>query len=261
MPTYRLTLEYDGSAFEGWQLQPAGRRTVQGVLEAALAQVTRDQVRCVGAGRTDAGVHAAGQVAHVVLAPDRDPSRLRTALNGVLPGDVAVLACDRAPEGFHARYGATGKLYRYAIWNGPAPSPLRAARSHWVHTRLDLAAMQTASALLIGTHDFAAFQASGSEVATSVRTVRRVDVLGTPGADVAIELEGPGFLRHMVRIVAGTLLEVGLGRREPASLTDMLAGRRRALAGRTAPARALTLVRVDFDAAAGTAGRSTASPR
>jgi len=259
--TYRITLEYDGSGFEGWQIQPEGRRTVQGVVEAALAQVTRECVRCVGSGRTDAGVHAAAQVAHVVFASAPDPEALRTALNGVLPGDVAVLACERVPEGFHARFSATGKLYRYAIWNGPTRSPLSAARSHWVRSRLQLAPMRAAASLLIGTHDFAAFQASGSEVATSVRTLRRVDVLGTPGAEVAIELEGPGFLRHMVRIVAGTLIEVGLGRREPASLTDALAGRRRALAGGTAPARALTLVRVDFEAGIrpGTARRKPAA--
>ncbi|HJO25568.1 MAG: tRNA pseudouridine(38-40) synthase TruA [Myxococcota bacterium] len=256
MSTYRLTLEYDGSDFEGWQVQAEGRRTVQGVLEAALFRVTRECVRCVGAGRTDAGVHAAAQVAHVVLATDSDPERLCAALNGVLPGDVAVSVCERVPEGFHARFGATGKLYRYTIWNGPVPSPLRAARCHWVRPLLDLASMQAAASLLVGTHDFAAFQNSGSDVATSVRTLRRADVLGTPGADVAIELEGPGFLRHMVRIVAGSLVEVGLGRRQPASLTDALAGRNRGLSGTTAPARALTLVRVDFDAGAGTAAGS-----
>ena len=249
MTTYRLTLEYDGTGFEGWQIQTTGRRTIQGVVESAVAQVTREHVRCVGSGRTDSGVHAAAQVAHVVLASSVDPESLRTALNGVLPGDVVVLACECVHDGFHARFGATGKLYRYAIWNGPTRSPLYAARSHWVCKRLHLGAMQAAASLLIGTHDFAAFQASGSEVATSVRTLRRADVLGAAGDHVAIELEGPGFLRHMVRIVAGTLIEVGLGQREQASLTDALAGRRRALAGRTVPARALTLVRVDFDAA------------
>ena len=247
MATYRLTLEYDGSAFEGWQVQPAGRPTIQGALEAALAQVTGERVRCVGAGRTDAGVHAAGQVAHVALEAARDPDGLRTALNGVLPEQVAVLACAPVPDGFHARFGATGKLYRYAIWNGETPSPLRAARSHWVRRPLDLAAMEAAATLLVGTHDFAAFQATGSEVATSVRTLARAEVLGVSGGDVAIELEGRGFLRHMVRIVAGTLIEVGVGQRAPGSLTDALAGRQRALAGRTAPARGLTLVRVDFD--------------
>lgn len=256
MATYRLTLEYDGSAFDGWQVQPAGRPTVQGTLEAALAQVTRETVRCVGSGRTDAGVHAAGQVAHVELEAARDPDGLRAALNGVLPRHVAVLACERAPDGFHARFGATGKLYRYAIWNGQTPSPLRAARSHWVRRPLDLAAMQAAAALLVGTHDFAAFQATGSDVETSVRTLRRAEVLGVSGADVAIELEGRGFLRHMVRIVAGTLIEVGVGQRESGSLTDALAGRERALAGRTVPARALTLLRVDFDGPGGLRGGS-----
>ena len=246
MATFKLTLEYAGGAFEGWQVQPSGHRTVQGVLEDAVAQVTGERVRVVGSGRTDAGVHAEGQVASLVLAAPREPGKLARALNGVLPDDVAVVACAPAPAGFHARYGAVRKLYRYAVWNGAAPSPLRAARSHWVRTPLDLAGMRAGAGLLVGTHDFAAFQAAGSEVRTSVRTLERLEVLGEAGGEVVLEAEGPGFLRHMVRILAGTLLEVGLGRRAAESLTEVLAGRDRQRAGRTAPAHGLTLVRVDY---------------
>ncbi len=246
MATYRLTVEYDGAGFEGWQLQPRGR-TGQGVLHEAVARVTGEAARVVGSGRTDSGVHASGQVASLVLERDLEPLALRRALNGVLPADVAVVDCARAADGFHARYGARSKLYVYRIWNGPERSPLRSARSHWVRTPLDLAAMRRAAGDLTGRHDFAAFQAAGSEVRSTVRTLQRLDVVGEAGADVALELEGDGFLRHMVRIVAGTLVEVGLGRRAAGSMPALLAGRDRARAGRTAPARGLELVRVRYD--------------
>ena len=150
MPTYRLTLEYDGRDFEGWQVQAGERRTVQGSLEAALHQLTREAPRAVGAGRTDSGVHAEGQVASVSLEADWEPERLLRGLNGVLPGDVAVVGCERAPDAFHARFDAQEKLYCYRIWNGPQRSPLREARWAWVRQPLDLAAMQRAASDLVG---------------------------------------------------------------------------------------------------------------
>jgi tRNA pseudouridine38-40 synthase len=243
---YRLSVEYDGRGFEGWQLQPGGHRTVQGALHEALARVTGEAARAVGAGRTDAGVHAEGQVAGVVLERDVDPTWLRRALNGVLPADVAVTACERAAEGFHARYGARSKLYRYRIWNGPERSPLRAARSHWVRSPLDLAAMRRAARLLEGTHDFRSFQAAGSAVRTTLRSLLRVELRGEAGGEIELLVEGDGFLRHMVRIVAGTLLEVGLGRRAADSMPGLLAARERRRAGRTAPSHALSLVCVSY---------------
>jgi tRNA pseudouridine38-40 synthase len=245
---YRLSVEYDGRGFEGWQLQPGGHRTVQGALHEALARVTGEAARAVGAGRTDAGVHAEGQVAGVALERDVDPVWLRRALNGVLPADVAVTACEPAAEGFHARYDARSKLYRYHVWNGPERSPLRAARSHWVRTPLDVAAMRRAARLLEGTHDFRAFQAAGSEVRTTQRTLLRLELRGAAGGDLELWVEGDGFLRHMVRIVAGTLIEVGLGRREAGSMPGLLATRERRRAGRTAPGHALCLVRVSYGA-------------
>lgn len=246
MPTYRVTVEYDGRDFEGWQLQPGGHRTVQGALHEAVARVTGEAARVVGAGRTDSGVHAEGQVASLSLARDLEPLRLRRGLNGVLPRDVAVVACERAADGFHARYDARSKLYAYRIWNGPSPSPLREARAQHVRTLLDLGAMRRAADELAGTHDFAAFQAAGSQVRSSVRTLHRLDVTGEAGAEVELRVEGNGFLRHMVRILAGTLVEVGLSRRAPTSMPVLLAGRERAAAGRTAPACALVLVRVNY---------------
>jgi tRNA pseudouridine38-40 synthase len=244
--TFRLSLEYDGREFAGWQLQPGGQRTVQGTLHEAFRRVTGREVRVIGAGRTDAGVHAEGQVASVVVETELAPDRLRRALNGVLPPDLAVWECALAAEGFHARYQARSKLYRYRVWNGQSRSPLRATRAYHVPSALDLEAMRRAAALLLGTHDFSAFQTAGSAVRSTVRTLERLDVEGEPRGEITLLVEGDGFLRQMVRILAGTLIEVGLGRRDAAGLPAVLAARERSRAGRTAPAQALTLVRVSY---------------
>ncbi len=246
MVTFRLALEYDGADFAGWQVQAEGTRTVQGTLEAALQQVTGATARVTGAGRTDAGAHAERQVASVTLETGLDPERLARALNGVLPHDLAVVDCATAPADFHARYGARSKLYCYRIWNGVSASPLRRARCYRVAPPLDLEAMRKGALGLLGTHDFAAFQAAGSQVASSVRTLTRLDVAGEPRGEIGLWVEGTGFLRHMVRNLAGTLIEVGLGQREAASMAELLESRDRQRAGSTAPAQALTLVRVDY---------------
>lgn len=256
MQTFRLVLEYDGAGFAGWQRQAAGARTVQGVLEEALARITGGTPAVTGASRTDAGVHAEGQVASARLETRLDPGTLRRALEANLPEDVAVPALALAPDAFHAQHDARSKLYRYAVWNGRPRSPLRARRFHHQPGPLDLAAMREAGALLVGSHDFASFQthaadwhaearARGRERST-VRTLGRVEVLGEAGGELRIEVEGDGFLRQMVRTLAGTLLEVGRGRRAPGSMPDVLAARSRPAAGPAAPAAGLTLVRVDY---------------
>jgi tRNA pseudouridine38-40 synthase len=244
--TFRLTLEYDGTDFAGWQSQRQGERTVQDVLAVALAEIAGAPVRVVGAGRTDAGVHAEGQVAAVAFDTRLDLATLTRALNAKLPADVAVVAAAHARDGFDPRREAKAKLYRYAVWNGAAPSPLRRRRCHGVRERLDLAAMASAASALVGRHDFTSFRAAGSAVPSAVRTLARADVAGEAGGEIRFELEGDGFLRQMVRNVVGTLLEVGLGRREAGSLPALLAARDRSRAGPTAPARGLTLVRVDY---------------
>ena len=244
--TFRLTLEFDGAEFEGWQIQPNGRRTVQGELEVALARVTRERVRAVGSGRTDAGVHAEGQVASVRLETDLDPDRLRRALNAALPDDVAVREVAVARDGFDARRHATAKLYRYSLWNAPDRAPLRRHRALCLQRPLDLARMRAAAEQLVGSHDFASFQAAGSQVTSTVRTLRRLEVTGAPGAAVDFWFEGSGFLRHMVRNLSGTLIEVGSGRRDPEGMTALLAARDRHRAGPTAPPHALTLVSVSY---------------
>jgi tRNA pseudouridine38-40 synthase len=246
--TYRLTLEYDGTGFQGWQSQGRDdRRTVQDTLQAALDRVCQEAGRVTASGRTDAGVHAEGQVASARLRTGLAPAELARGLNAVLPRDLAVVEVALADDHFHARRDARSKAYRYAVWNGPTRSPAR-DRSHTMHPnrRLDLEAMRAAAKLVLGEHDFAAFQAAGSSVQTTVRTLTRLDVEGAAGAEVHFWVEGSGFLRHMVRNLVGTLLEIGLGRRAPDEMAAILASRDRARAGPTAPARGLTLVRVDY---------------
>jgi len=246
MPNYRLLLEYDGRAFEGWQVQQEGSRTVQGCLQAAIAQVAGEWVGVTGSGRTDSGVHADAQVANFELVRELDPGRLLRSLNGVLPRDVAVRAVDIVPSDFDAQRSAVGKHYLYRIWNAPERSPLREARFHHVPQPLDLAAMCAAAEPLLGEHDFSSFRAAGSDAKTSVRRLFRLDLSGKPGGEIRIEAEGSGFLRYMVRNIVGSLLEVGRGRIEAEQMGEILAGRERALAGPTAPAHGLTLLRVDY---------------
>jgi len=244
--TFRLVLEYDGTHFAGWQVQAGAQRTVQGCVEAALQRVTGQVLRVTGSGRTDAGVHAQGQVASVALDTDFDADGLRRALNGVLPPDVAVLEVAPAPAGFDARRDASSKLYAYSIWNGPQSSPLRARTHCWVPPALDIAAMAAAARYCVGRHDFSSFQAAGSATRTAVRSLSRFDVSGESRGDIRIEVAADGFLYHMVRSLAGTLIEVGRGRRAPDSMAAVLAARDRRSAGPTAPARGLALVRVCY---------------
>jgi tRNA pseudouridine38-40 synthase len=246
MSTFRLVLEYDGSEFAGWQSQAQGERTVQATLAAALAEIAGTPVYVAGAGRTDAGVHAEGQVAAVTLETRLDAATLLRALNAHLPRDLAVVACAVARDGFDPRREAKGKLYRYDVWNGRVASPLRRRRFHYVQGPLDLAAMQAAAAQLVGRHDFASFQAAGSAITETVRTLHRLELAGQAGGEVTFLVAGDGFLRHMVRNLVGTLLEIGSGRRPAGSMPALLAAHDRTQAGPTAPARGLTLVRVDY---------------
>lgn len=241
MPTFKLILEYDGRAFAGWQSQLERERTVQGELLKALAEIANGPVRLMGAGRTDAGVHAEGQVASAALETRLDADTLRRALNAKLPSDVAVIAAALRPDSFDARRDALAKRYRYAIWNGEQPSPRRAPWSWHVREPVDLGLLRAAAAGLVGSHDFASFRGAGSAVKTSLRTLYRIDVSGAAGGEIRLGFEGDGFLRHMVRNLVGTLVEVGLGRRPPAWVAEVLAARSRPAAGRTAPACGLVL--------------------
>lgn len=263
MPRFRLTLEYDGSDFRGWQVQSGGARTVQGTLEAAASDLFGRAVAVAGAGRTDAGVHAEGQVASLAVETELAPEAVRRALNARLPEDLVVRACAAVPDAFDPRRDARSKLYCYAVWNGPERSPLRRRRFHHVPGRLDRDAMAKAARAFEGTHDFASLQSAGSDVEGTVRTVTRCEIEAT-GPEIRLWVEGTGFLRHMVRALAGTLLEVGQGRRTPDSVPALLAAADRSAAGPTAPAAGLTLVAVRYPGApgegAGGEGDSAANP-
>ena len=242
MSIIRLVLQYDGTDYVGWQRQAEGV-SIQGLIEDALRPIEGAAVTVHGAGRTDAGVHAVGQVASFRLTAAIDPVTLARALNAVLPLDVRVARAELAPDDFHARFSATGKVYDYRIVNGPFASPFVRRYVWHVIPRLDVAAMREAASALIGEHDFAAFQGAGSTVHTSVRTVRRIDWQGSGGPDdpLVMQIEGDGFLRHMVRNIAGTLVEIGLGRRPAAEMAAIVAAKSRAAAGTTAPAAGLFL--------------------
>ena len=249
MQHFKLILEYDGSAFEGWQIQAGGSRTVQGCLLAAVEKISGPGGSVRGSGRTDSGVHAEGQVAAVSAETRLDAAGFLRALNGNLPRDVVILSAEVAPPEFDPRRHALSKLYRYAIWNGRVRSPLRAARWAPISQPLDLSLMRAGAQEILGVHDFACLQAAGSDVTQTVREIMHLDVSGSVGAEIRIEVEGSGFLRHMVRNIAGTLIEVGQGRRRPDSIPQLIAGRDRGAAGPTAPASGLTLVRVNYDSA------------
>ena len=258
MRSVKLTLAYEGTSYVGWQRQAEGT-SIQGLLEDILSTIDGAPVAVAGAGRTDAGVHALAQVASCMLASALDADTVRRALNAQLPADVRVLAVEDVGSDFHARFSATGKRYRYVVANGPVVSPFAARYAWHITGPLDMAAMQEAATQLTGTHDFSAFQSTGTDVAHAVRTVTMAvleDVTDRPptpltsqatpgGRLLAFEVTGTGFLRHMVRALAGTLIEVGLGRRSP-DLGPLLASANRALAGPTAPAHGLWLVEVNY---------------
>jgi tRNA pseudouridine38-40 synthase len=262
--TLRLTVEYSGTKFAGWQVQPHAR-TVQGEVERALAVILREPVRVTGASRTDAGVHALGQVVSFETRGAATAGRLLAGLNALLPDDVAVLAVDEVAPGFSARFKARGKHYRYRILDRRTKSPTEAATSWHVPGPLDLEAMRDAAARLVGTHDFVAFASKGDdEGRPTVRTIHEVRVSRQPGSPwgegtardrcgpadrpvVAIDVVGDGFLYKMVRTIAGTLAQVGKGRRSPESVDAAIASRDRRRAGPAAPPQGLFLMRVFYE--------------
>lgn len=244
MRTLKLVLEYDGSNYCGWQVQEH-EPTVQGVLEQALAKILGQRVRVQGAGRTDAKVHALGQVASVGTASTLPTETLRSALNSVLPRDVVVHQVQEVPPDFHARYSAEGKTYTYRILNRSVRSPLRLRYVWHVARPLDIERMTEAMGALVGRHDFSSFRAAGSEVQSSVRTITALS-LDRQEDEIVLRCSANGFLRHMVRNIVGTLVEVGSGRRAPQDMKRILAARDRRLAGVTAPPQGLYLVKVQY---------------
>jgi len=262
MPVVRLTIEYDGTAYHGWQRQPAAA-TIQGTIEAAIHRICGEQAAVVGAGRTDAGVHAAAQIAHFETKASLTPDAWYRALNAVLPADIKIITADLVPASFHARYSAVRKRYHYRILNRPMPSPLERRTSWHVPHRLNLSAMRRAAAALIGTHDFRAFEAADpSHAATRDTRCRLMRCsIRRHGDVVAVEIESDRFLKYMVRNIVGTLVEVGLTRRPAADAARILRSRDRRQAGVTAPAHGLTLLGVWYGKSVRSGRRGVVSPR
>ena len=244
MRNLKITLAYDGTRLVGWQRQAEGD-SVQSLLEDALARFEGAPVTVHGAGRTDAGVHALGQVASVQVTCGHDLVTLTRALNGQLPADVRVLAIDEASADFHARFSARAKTYRYQIRHGTIADPFERAFVWHIPERLDVQAMRAAVHVLVGTHDFAAFRSTGSGTHDTVRTITRSELDDAAGR-LTYEVAGNGFLRHMVRAIVGTLVEVGQGFRAADTMSSLLQGAARRDAGPTAPPQGLFLVRVDY---------------
>lgn len=246
MARIALGLEYDGSSFCGWQTQPAGC-AVQDHLERALAQVHGGPVATIVAGRTDAGVHATAQVVHFDAVNERPESAWVRGVNTLLPAGVAALWARPVGEAFHARFGARERAYRYVLINHPVRPAILAGKVGWVHGELDVEAMARAAAHLVGTHDFSAFRAAECQAKSPVRELRQV-VVGRRGDCVTFDFRGNAFLHHQIRNMVGALVWIGLGRRPPDWLAELLATRDRRQGAATFAADGLYLVDVRYDA-------------
>ncbi len=248
---YKLILQYDGTEFHGWQIQ-GDLRTVQGELTNALSLIETRSVNVHGSGRTDAGVHAEGQVASVAIEREISPAKLRAAINGNIGKDVRVLTVETAAEDFHARYSALEKTYVYRIVNGPVVSPFWWRYAHHDTRQLDVGRMKRVAELFCGRHDWTAFSAAQSEVEDRVRTVTRVEIVERPdersrGPLIEIRVSANGFLRYMVRAMAGTLMALGRGELDRDAIRQMFESGVRPGAAVTAPACGLTLLSVRYE--------------
>ena len=240
----KIILEYDGTNYHGWQSQSgSGRATIQETLEQTLKELTGEDVKTHASGRTDAGVHALGHVAHFRTESHIPSEAWAPALNHLLPEDIRVLSSEDVPEDFHARYSSTGKIYRYVILNRRAPSALHRSRAWLIDRKLNLSAMRRAAGVLIGKHNFSAFRSSACGAKTPVRKLTALTILKR-GDFVEILLEADAFLMHMARNIVGTLVDVGIGRYTAEAVKQMLLSCDRSKAGRTAPACGLYLVKV-----------------
>ena len=252
MPLHRprtvvLTIAYDGTNFAGWQRQK-NSRSVQATLEVALRKLLGQSIPVVGAGRTDSGVHAKGQVAHAEIPNGMPLPTLKRALNATLPKDLAICSIRKAPDRFHARYAAQGKWYRYVIWNTPDRPLFERSFLHHLPVKLSVAKMQKTARLLQGRHNFKAFHSSGRSVTSTVRTLKRFSVR-KQGKKIVIDAIADGFLYHMVRRMVGLLIEVGKGKVEPAQVRQLLQPGRtngKPFIPPTAPAKGLCLMKVRY---------------
>lgn len=244
MKRVKLTIAYDGTNYCGWQVQPNGI-TVEEVLNRELSRLLQEEIHVIGASRTDSGVHALGNVA-VFDTDARIPAeKISFALNRSLPDDIVVQKSEEVPQDFHPRYCDSTKTYEYCIWNATFVQPVNRLYTYHVHDALDVEAMQRAARYIYGEHDFASFCSVGAQVQTTVRTVYSVDVI-KKNELITIRVTGAGFLYNMVRIIAGTLLQVGTGAKSPEWVKEVLEAKDRNQAGPTAPAHGLTLIGIAY---------------
>lgn len=248
---YKLLIQYDGTDFHGWQVQE-NDRTIQGELERVIGMLDDAKVNVVGSGRTDAGVHAEGQVANVFINREFTPDKLRAAINGNLWRDIRILSAEKVADEFHARFSAKKKTYLYRIVNAPVMSPFWRRFAHHEHRPLDLGRMTDAARLLLGEHDWTAFASAHSDGESRLRTVLDCTIESRwdhrASANILeFQISANGFLRYMVRSIIGTLIEVGRGEKDSDTIQTAVVTGDRSLAGKTAPAHGLTLQRVDYE--------------
>lgn len=245
MQNYKLLIQYEGTRYKGWQSQISTDQTIQGKFTGILSRMAGELVEIQASGRTDAGVHAREQVAHVKLKENRDPEEIREYLNRYLPEDITVLRVERVGERFHSRLHAIRKTYVYRIWNSPVPNVLDRRFVSVVEEPLDIEAMERAASFLLGKHDFQSFCTKKKTKKSTVRTLESI-VIERTGEELRLVYTGDGFLYHMVRILTGTLIEVGLHQREPEEMPGILAAKNRERAGALAPAKGLILWEVEY---------------
>jgi len=241
----KLIIEYDGTHYHGWQVQPNGR-SIQQEIELAIEVMTRRKVKLLGSGRTDAGVHALGQVANFTCATSITLEAFQKGLNSILPDDIVIRQVNEVPLDFHARYDAVSKRYRYHILNQPLPSAIERHHTWWIRSPLDLSAMRNGMGHLIGELDFKAFEGAGSPRSSTIRRVIGMDLTEQAAGVVAIDIHATGFLRYMVRNIVGTLVDAGLHKIQPDHIKTILASQDRSTASATAPARGLFLMDVHY---------------
>jgi pseudouridylate synthase I len=245
MRKIKLTIEYDGTNYHGWQIQK-NAKTVQELLQKATSELLGEKVDVTGCSRTDVGVHAYGQVAHFLTDSGIPGEKFSYAINNLLSDDIVVKHSEEVPEEFHARYSAKGKKYRYLIYNAPHASAIMRNRSCHVRPELNISDMQKAADYFIGEHDFAAFQATGGQVRSTVREIYSMNVSKKEDNLICVEVSGSGFLYNMVRIIAGTLIYAGMGKVQEAEIPGIIAGLDRTKAGKTAPAQGLYLMEIYY---------------
>lgn len=245
MKNVKIIIEYDGTDYHGWQCQ-ADLPTVQKTIEDAIRQITRKDVKITGSGRTDAGVHAMGQVANFFIQAQMDPETLRKALNSTLPRDISIIKAQEVPDGFHAQFSSRSKVYEYRIFNRPHPPALQRNRVWHIPQKLDTKKMREAAAYLEGTHDFSVFATADITVKTTVRTVKRVHVKKTREGVILVEIEADGFLKRMVRMITGTLVETGRGKLTPEGFGQILEAGQKTKNVFTAPPSGLFLKKVIY---------------